>query len=303
MYQWIVYFFHALKLRRMSYTYIERLIELALLEDAAYEDLTAQATILELQRGMAHITAKADGVLSGCKLAEQVFHTLDASILQQWLKHDGDGVQKGDVIVELTGSLRTLLAAERTALNFMQHLSGIATATHAFVEAVSDTDCLIADTRKTTPGLRILEKQAVVHGGGVNHRMDLASGMLIKENHIEGCGSITDAVAACFQHNHDVWVEVECETEDEVIEAVQSCPDIILLDNMTPEQVKQCRQRVPTSILLEASGNIGLHNAHAYAETGVNRIAIGSITHSAPSLDLSMRVQSIQMNQAANDES
>jgi len=303
MYQWIVYFFHALKLRRMSYTYIERLIELALLEDAAYEDLTAQATILELQRGMAHITAKADGVLSGCKLAEQVFHTLDASILQQWLKHDGDGVQKGDVIVELTGSLRTLLAAERTALNFMQHLSGIASATHAFVEAVSDTDCLIADTRKTTPGLRILEKQAVVHGGGVNHRMDLASGMLIKENHIEGCGSITDAVAACFQHNHDVWVEVECETEDEVIEAVQSCPDIILLDNMTPEQVKQCRQRVPTSILLEASGNIGLHNAHAYAETGVNRIAIGSITHSAPSLDLSMRVQSIQMNQAANDES
>jgi len=284
-------------------SYIDNLISLALLEDAAYEDLTAQATIVALQRGMAHITAKADGVLSGCELAQQVFHTLDSSILQQWFKHDGEHVQKGDVIVELTGDLRTLLAAERTALNFMQHLSGIASSTHAFVESVAGTGCLIADTRKTTPGLRILEKQAVVHGGGVNHRMDLASGMLIKENHIEGSGSISDAIAACFKHNSDVWVEVECETLEEVKEALLSCPDIILLDNMTPEQVITCRQLVPPSILLEASGNISLDNARAYAETGVNRIAIGAITHSAPALDLSMRVQAIKMNQAANDES
>ncbi|MDQ6991120.1 MAG: carboxylating nicotinate-nucleotide diphosphorylase [Mariprofundaceae bacterium] len=287
-------------------SYIDNLIELALLEDAAYEDLTANATILSLQRGIAQITAKATGTLSGCEIAQQVFDTLDTldtTIQQQWFKNDGDVVQVGDVIVELTGNLRALLAAERTALNFMQHLSGIATATQAFVNVVQGTDCLIADTRKTTPGLRLLEKKAVIHGHGINHRMDLSSGMLIKENHIEGSGSITDAIHACFKNNHDVWVEVECETEDEVNEAVQSCPDIILLDNMTPEQVQRCRHLVPDSILLEASGNITLDNARLYAETGVNRIAIGAITHSSPSLDLSMHVQAIAMNVAANDES
>jgi len=283
-------------------SYIENLIQIALLEDAAYEDHTAQATILPLQRGIARITAKADGILSGCDIAQQVFQTMDSALQQTWLKADGDAVQNGNLIVELTGNLRTLLATERTALNFMQHLSGIATATHAFVSEVAGTDCTIADTRKTTPGLRHLEKQAVVHGGGINHRMDLASGMLIKENHIEGSGSISDAVNQCFQHNQDIWVEVECETMDEVKEAIQVCPDIILLDNMTPEQVATCRQVVPDSILLEASGNITLHNARAYAETGVNRIAIGAITHSAPSLDLSMRVQAIKMDEAANDD-
>ncbi|MDQ6973804.1 MAG: carboxylating nicotinate-nucleotide diphosphorylase [Mariprofundaceae bacterium] len=283
-------------------SYIDNLIELALLEDAAYEDLTAHATILPLQRGIARITAKATGTLSGCELAHQVFHTLDASIQQQWYKNDGDIVQVGDVMVELTGNLRSLLAAERTALNFMQHLSGISTATQAFVDAVQGTACLIADTRKTTPGLRLLEKKAVLHGGGVNHRMDLASGMLIKENHIEGSRSITDAIHACFQHSRDVWVEVECETQDDVKEAVQSCPDIILLDNMTVEEVQRCRQLVPDSILLEASGNITLDNARLYAETGVDRIAIGAITHSAPSLDLSMQVHALPMNAAANDE-
>ncbi|MDX8396788.1 MAG: carboxylating nicotinate-nucleotide diphosphorylase [Mariprofundaceae bacterium] len=284
-------------------TYIQKLIDLALLEDSAYDDHTAQATILELQRGTACITAKASGTLSGCKLAEQVFQTLDSKIQQNWLKGDADTVQAGDVIVELTGNLRHLLAAERTALNFMQHLSGIATATQAFVEAVQGTSCSIADTRKTTPGLRKLEKQAVLDGGGVNHRMDLSSGMLIKENHIEGSGSIFDAVSRCFKHPSDSWVEVECENFTEVKEAIDVCPDIILLDNMTPALVKEARALVPTSILLEASGNIGLHNALDYAQTGVNRIAIGAITHSAPALDLSMRVKVLKLESPANDES
>jgi nicotinate-nucleotide pyrophosphorylase (carboxylating) len=194
------------------------------------------------------------------------------------------------------------LAAERTALNFMQHLSGIATNTAAFVHCIKGTECSIADTRKTTPGLRYLEKQAVLHGGGVNHRMDLASGMLIKENHIEASGSVSDAINACFNHNQDVWVEVECETLAQVEEAVLLCPDMILLDNMSPAQVAKARKLVPASILLEASGNIDLDNAHDYAKTGVNRIAIGAITHSAPSLDLSMRVQALKLDQAANDE-
>jgi len=283
-------------------SYIQTLIDLALAEDAAYEDHTALATVLEVQRGTAHITAKAEGVLSGCAIAQQVFTTLDDNIQQQWYKQDADKVKPGDLIVDLTGSLRHLLAAERTALNFMQHLSGIATATHAFVTAVQDTNCAIADTRKTTPGLRLLEKQAVIHGGGINHRMDLASGMLIKENHIEASGSISEAINACFKHNEDIWVEVECESFAQLKEAVVLCPDMILLDNMSPSQVSEARSLVPSSILLEASGNIGLHNAHDYAKTGVNRIAIGAITHSAPSLDLSMRVQALQLHQAANDE-
>jgi len=272
----------------------EQLIEMALVEDAAFQDLTCQATIAEGQRGGATITAKADGTLSGIAQARRVFERVDPAIVQKWHADDGDRVEAGDIICELEGSMHALLAAERTALNFMQHLSGIATATRAFVDAVSGTGCNIADTRKTTPGLRSLEKQAVVHGGGVNHRMDLASGMLIKENHIEACGSLTEAVGKCFNQSDTVWVEVECETLEQVEEAVLACPDIILLDNMTPDQVAVARKMVPDSILLEASGNITLANARTYAETGVNRIAIGAITHSAPALDLSMRVTAAQ---------
>ncbi|NWF39671.1 carboxylating nicotinate-nucleotide diphosphorylase [Mariprofundus sp. NF] len=269
-----------------------QLIQIALTEDAAFNDLTAQATISGDATGSARITAKASGLLSGLSLADAVFAAVDAKISRNWLLADGDKVKAGDAICELTGPLRALLAAERTALNFLQHLSGIATATHHFVEAVDGTGCNIADTRKTTPGLRRLEKLAVLHGGGINHRMDLESGMLIKENHIHACGSITDAVHACSTVHHDVWVEVECETMAEVVEAVAVCPDIILLDNMSPQTVAEARNIVPDSILLEASGNITLSNARAYAETGIDRIAIGAITHSAPALDLSMRITS-----------
>ncbi len=266
-----------------------RLIELALLEDAADHDLTAQATIAADSHGEAMIRAKADGVLSGTKIARAVFQRMDATLEQQWLKDDASLVRPGDIIARLQGPLRPLLAAERTALNFMQHLSGIATATRRFVDAVRGTPCRIVDTRKTTPAFRALEKQAVVHGGGINHRMDLASGMLIKENHIEGCGSISRAIATC-RKQAKVWVEVECETLDEVAEAVRAGPNIILLDNMKPQQVRQAREMVPATIVLEASGNITLDNVREYAATGVDRVAIGGITHSAPALDLSMRI-------------
>jgi len=269
---------------------LQVLIETALAEDMAYQDLTAQATITKEQQGKATITAKAAGVLSGGTVAMQVVTTMDAAITQQWFKSDGNRVEAGDILCELQGSMRSLLSTERTALNFMQHLSGIATATSAFAQALSDTDCVVVDTRKTTPGLRALEKQAVLDGGGKNHRLDLASGMLIKENHIEAAGSITDAVAACHKLNPSVWIEVECETLAEVQEAVEVCPDIILLDNMDIPTVIEARAMVPDSILLEASGNITLDNAKAYAETGINRIAVGAITHSTIALDLSMRV-------------
>jgi nicotinate-nucleotide pyrophosphorylase (carboxylating) len=275
---------------------IDELIRQALAEDAADADLTAQATIAAAQTGKAVISAKGAGVLSGISVADRVFAQLDAEIECDWQSADGDAVQAGDCIATLVGPLRSLLSAERTALNFMQHLSGIASATHAFVEALSGTDCAVVDTRKTTPGLRHLEKQAVLHGGGLNHRMDLASGMLIKENHIMGAGSIAAAIANCREllgsqaHASDIWIEVECETLDEVRQAVDAGPDIILLDNMSPQLTKQARDMVPASIVLESSGNITLSNARAYAETGVDRIAIGAITHSATALDISMRV-------------
>lgn len=270
---------------------LQSLIETALAEDAAAHDQTSQATVAAEATGTAHIVAKADGVLSGANAAQAVFARLDSTIEQTWLLADADKVQAGDIIARLHGRLRPLLAAERTALNFLQHLSGIATLTAAYVAAVRDYGCRIADTRKTTPGLRRLEKQAAVHGGGVNHRADLASGMLIKENHIAAAGSIAAAIRACRRHAPEVWLEVECETLAQVAEAVRDRPDAILLDNMTPQQVADARRLVPRQILLEASGGITLENAATYAATGVDRLAIGAITHSAPALDLSMRVQ------------
>ncbi len=269
---------------------LSNLVRRTLSEDAADRDVTAQATIDPEQQGTAVITAKAEGMLSGVEPASRVFEMVNADIIREWVRHDADDVRNGDVICRLSGPLRALLSAERTALNFLQHLSGIATATHAFVKTVAGMDCAIVDTRKTTPGLRYLEKQAVVHGGGVNHRMDLANGMLIKENHIAAAGSIAKAVEACRLQSSVIWVEVECETLAEVDQAVTAEPDIILLDNMDVETVQQARRFVPASIMLEASGNITLANARAYAKTGVNRLAIGAITHSAPALDLSMRV-------------
>jgi nicotinate-nucleotide pyrophosphorylase (carboxylating) len=280
--------------RRLFHVKLDRmnmLIQLALDEDAVFNDLTAQATIPAKAQGTARIVAKSLGVLSGTTIAQAVFSAVDIHIDCRWLKNDADHITTGDSICELSGPLRTLLAAERTALNFLQHLSGIATATRAFIEAVQDTGCQIADTRKTTPGMRHIEKQAVIHGGGINHRMDLQSGMLIKENHIEASGSISAAVNACLNANHNVWTEVECETLDEVHEALHACPDSILLDNMSVATVCEARAIIPESIGLEASGNITLDNVRDYALTGVGRIAIGAITHSAPALDLSMRVQ------------
>lgn len=269
---------------------MQKLIEIALAEDAAFQDLTAQATIPANRQGKAEIRAKAQGIVSGIAMADATFRQVDDAIRIQWHRRDGEAVAAGDVLCALSGPLRSLLAAERTALNFLQHLSGIATATHAYVQAVDGTGCAIFDTRKTTPGLRKPEKQAVVHGGGRNHRMDLASGLLIKENHIAACGSLSQAVRACRDATRDLWIEVECETLAQVREAIGARPDMILLDNMTPAMVREARALVPGSMILEVSGGITLDNARDYAEAGADRLAIGAITHSAPVLDLSMRV-------------
>jgi nicotinate-nucleotide pyrophosphorylase (carboxylating) len=272
---------------------METVIRRALAEDRADRDITSLATIPVNQLGHARISAKAEGVLSGTVIARDVFAAIDGNLHQEWLKTNGSEIRSGEVICSLRGRLRSILTAERTALNFLQHLSGIATSTRRYVKAIQDTGCQIADTRKTTPGLRVWEKQAVLHGGGVNHRMDLASGMLVKENHIRAAGSLSKAIIAC-RRNSDVWLEVECETLDEVEEAVACKPDMILLDNMSVEQVAKARQLVPRTIILEASGGITLENVRQYAETGVNRLAIGAITHSAPALDLSMQVVNVE---------
>lgn len=269
---------------------MQTLIQRALEEDAAFNDVTSRATIPEVARAEARITAKQAGIISGCEVATAVFQALSAEIRCQWLKSDADAVEPNEEVCRLEGPLRPLLAGERTALNFLQHLSGIATATRAFVRAVDGTGCLVVDTRKTTPGLRRLEKQAVVHGGGVNHRMSLADAVLIKENHILAAGSITEAIRACRRQAATLPIEVECETLDEVRQAVAAGPDIILLDNMSLEDMHKARRLVPPDIILEASGNITLERARAVAETGVDRIAVGAITHSAPALDLSLRV-------------
>lgn len=266
----------------------------ALLEDAAFHDLTAMATIDAQQHGTASITAKAHGILSGTGAAQEVAAQVDGAIQIQWHKHDGDVLHVSDHVCTLQGPMRGLLAAERTLLNYLQHLSGIASSTRQYVDAVQGFNCQIMDTRKTTPGLRILEKQAVLHGGGCNHRLDLSAGMLIKENHITACGSIADAIAACRamqRKHHQAWVEVECETLQEVEKAASAQPDIILLDNMDVPTIQTARSMIPANIIAEASGGITLDNIRAYAATGVDRIAVGFITHSAPALDLSMRVQ------------
>lgn len=283
----------------MSDMDLDALIRLALAEDAVERDLTVLATIDAAQYGTAVITAKAAGVLSGIAIADRVFGLVDAGVERQWRYADGDAVAVGDIIASLCGPLRALLSAERTALNFIQHLSGIASATHTFAQALAGTGCAVVDTRKTTPGLRYLEKQAVQHGGGVNHRMDLAGGVLIKENHIAAAGSIGAAIRRCRDwlaregHAQGIWIEVECEALAQVREAVSAAPDIILLDNMDPQETREARRLVPDSIVLESSGNITLANARAYAEAGVDRIAIGAITHSAPALDISMRIASV----------
>ncbi|MDX8409144.1 MAG: carboxylating nicotinate-nucleotide diphosphorylase [Mariprofundales bacterium] len=270
---------------------LQSLIDASLEEDAANHDITVRATIEASMVATAQIVAKADGVLSGVTVAQQVFATVDGALQQQWHKECGARVVAGEQLARISGLVGSILSAERVALNFLQHLSGIATATSVMVQAVAGTGCAIADTRKTTPGLRAVEKQAVVDGGGINHRADLAGGFLIKENHIAAVGSIAQAVACCRASEDAGWIEVECESLEQVRQAVLCAPDMILLDNMRPEVIAEARVLVPDSITLEASGGITLANVRQYAEQGVDRIAIGAITHSTSALDLSLLLQ------------
>ena len=270
---------------------IARLIALALEEDLGRGDVTTLATIPPDCTAQGKITAKAGLTLAGLPLIQQVLHAVDTNVEVHLLKTEGAVVTPGDVVAALWGNAASLLIAERTLLNFLQHVSGVATLTRKFVEAIVGTPCTIIDTRKTLPGFRLLDKYAVTQGGGTNHRMGLDDGVLIKDNHISVCGGVGAAVRQARQHASTLLrIEVECTTLEEVQEAVEAQADILLLDNMTTRQMRDAVQLVNGKALLEASGNMSLGRAREVAETGVDFISVGALTHSAPAVDLSMAV-------------
>ena len=268
----------------------EPLIELAIAEDIGPGDATSEAVLPADLVLHGRISAKAPGVVAGLPVAEAVFSRVDGSLRFMPRVEDGDTVAPGDVVAEVEGPARGMLAAERIALNFLQRLSGIATLTRAFVDAVAGTQATILDTRKTHPGYRVLEKYAVRMGGGQNHRTGLYDMILIKDNHIEAAGSITAAVERARAAYPDLPVEVEVKNLDELHEALPLDVDRIMLDNMDLDQMRTAVQIAAGRVPLEASGNVNLERVAAIAATGVDYISVGALTHSAPALDLSMLV-------------
>jgi len=264
---------------------------MALEEDLGRGDVTTLATIPSDRVARGKITAKADVTVAGLPLVEKVLHTVDPATRVQLLVAEGSQVKKGDVVLELWGDATALLIAERTLLNFLQHLSGVATLTRKFVEAIAGTNCKIIDTRKTLPGFRLLDKYAVTQGGGVNHRMGLDDGVLIKDNHIAVCGGVGAAVRqARSRASALLRIEVECTNLEEVQEAIEAHADIILLDNMSTRMMRDAVRLVQKRALLEASGNMNVERVREVADTGVDFISVGALTHSAPAVDLSMTI-------------
>jgi nicotinate-nucleotide pyrophosphorylase (carboxylating) len=276
-----------------------RLVELALREDLdTAGDLTCQAVIPETLQGRALFVARSRGVLAGLPAAALVLSTLDARLQFQPLVEDGARLQPGDHLARVQGPMRSLLSAERTALNFLQHLSGIATQTQQFVTAIAGLPCRILDTRKTTPGWRLLEKYAVRCGGGHNHRLGLYDGILIKDNHLAALQrvdrklEIEEAVRSARRvQSSKVPLEIEVDTLEQLDRALACTPDIILLDNMSLDQLRQAvrrRNMVAPNVVLEASGGVMLATVRAIAETGVDCISVGALTHSAAALDIAL---------------
>jgi nicotinate-nucleotide pyrophosphorylase (carboxylating) len=265
------------------------LVRTALAEDLGGGDLTTRLTIAPERQARAEISAKAPAVVAGVPLIRKIVEVAGGGVQVVERLADGVTVSPGDVLATLAGPARTLLVIERVTLNFLQHLSGISTVTARFVEAVRPHRCRIVDTRKTTPGLRVLQKYAVRAGGGFNHRQRLDDGILIKNNHITAAGGIAPAVAAAHAGApHGIKVEVECSSLDEVAEAVNAHAEILLLDNMSVDQLAAAVRQVAGRAILEASGGVTLANVAAIAATGVDLISIGALTHSAPAVDLHM---------------
>ncbi|MCG9126920.1 carboxylating nicotinate-nucleotide diphosphorylase [Candidatus Poribacteria bacterium] len=279
----------------MLYTQaLDALLELAFLEDIGSGDITTEATITSSQKAKGILSSKSDGVVAGLPIVEQTFKKLDSELSFQSLVNEGDTVNPGTDIAEINGCAKTILIGERTALNFLQRLSGVATLTSQFVEAVQGYNVRIVDTRKTTPGWRALQKYAVRVGGGDNHRFGLYDGILIKDNHIVAAGGIRNAVQKAKEAApHTIKIEVEVETVDQVNEALDAGCDILLLDNMSIDLMKMVIQQVGKRAITEASGGITLERVKAVASTGVDLISVGALTHSAMPLDISLNLHHI----------
>ncbi len=261
----------------------------ALREDLGSGDVTSEILVPPGFRGQAVMQAKESLVVAGLEIAIRAFTLLSGEVRVLARSEDGRKVEAGAVLLELEGPVRDLLGGERVALNILQHLSGVATLTRRFVDTVEGTGTKILDTRKTLPGMRALEKYAVRVGGGVNHRSSLSEGILVKENHLAACGGVTEAVKAIKRNApHTLRVEIEASTLDEVEEAVAAGVDAILLDNMSIETILEAVKRVRGTAQLEVSGGVRLENVREIAETGVDAISVGMLTHSAPGVDISM---------------
>jgi nicotinate-nucleotide pyrophosphorylase (carboxylating) len=271
---------------------VRRLVDLALDEDLRYgPDVTTEATIHIDQSARAQVVAREHGVFCGGPIALLVLEAVGFPLTGVDVRIvDGESVHPGSVVMNLEGPLRSLLVAERTLLNFMTHLSGIASATHEWSRALEGTNCRVRDTRKTTPGLRQLEKYAVRCGGGVNHRMGLGDAALIKDNHVAATGSITKAIEDVRSQYPDVTLEVECDTLEQVREALETGCSLILLDNMNVQQIRAAVELADgfPDVLLEASGGLTLEDATLVASTGVDYLAVGALTHSVRALDLGL---------------
>ena len=277
---------------KLNQFYVDNLIKEAISEDINYIDVSADYLIPENQRNDSYFVAKADGVLCGLDIAMRVFTLLDDTFTYTVHKNDGDEVKAGDLIVEFNGKTACLLKGERTALNIIQHMSGIATATNKAVKLCEGTNASVTDTRKTLPGLRSLQKYAVTCGGGRNHRYNLSDCAMLKDNHIDAKGGITAAVMALREKiGHTVKIEVETRTLAEVEEAVSVGADIIMLDNMDNETMKQAVEIVDGKALLEASGNLTKERIKSVAELGVDILSIGALTHSVTAFDISMKIK------------
>ena len=274
---------------------LDPLIDLAFEEDIGIGDITTEATVPPSQKGTGTFLAKSDGVLAGLPVVERTFRKLDSELSFHAFVNDGDAVSKGTSIAEVEGNAKAILIGERTALNFLQRLSGIATLTSQFVKAVAAYDVKIVDTRKTTPGWRAIQKYAVRVGGGQNHRFGLYDAVLIKDNHIIAADGIRNAVERARKAApHTTKIEVEVETIDQVKEALDVKADILLLDNMSPEIMRQVVNIVDKRAITEASGGITLENVQTVASTGVDIISVGALTHSAMPMDISLNLTLVE---------
>ncbi len=275
---------------------LNNIIALALSEDVGTGDITSEILIPAKLQAKATFIAKADGILAGIDIARLIFVKVDPAIKFKILLKDGAELKPGDVIANVTGNARSILKAERLALNFLQRLSGIATQTKQYVDLISDLPVVILDTRKTTPGLRLLEKYAVRIGGGQNHRLNLSDGILIKDNHLatlraQGMTLKQIVTQAKSKTPKGFKVEAEVTNLKEVVETVSAGADIIMLDNMSPAQMRRAVKKIPAGVKTEASGGITLDNVRSVAKTGVNYISIGALTHSPKALDISLEFE------------